>query len=609
MAQTRLRAIETFPARNGSPILRIQSETGRLLLLHSGYAPEEEARRWAAETEIEPTDVVFLFGCGAGYPAQAQLDRFGRRNHLLIIEPDPAIPEHSRALPIYRNLVQDRRFSLFDNWNACLRHFEGLENYCWRRIHFLVWPPYRELFPEESEAIRVSVFRQQNRLGAVKNTVFHFAETWQQNLLLNLPSVIQSAPVARCFGRLSRTPVIIVSAGPSLEKNLHLIEQAYGRALIVSTATAARLMALKGLKSDIILTVDPSAYNFTAHFEGIDHGESVLVYDPTVSPKVTESYRGLKALLLLFPDCLWLESFAGEPLGLIKTGGSVSNVAFDLACRLDADPVILIGQDLAFTNNLTHARGTFAHGHTHEVPADWAAGNLEALKAKAHNDALSNRYSAIDRILVRAANGGFVPTDRKLFEYLCWFEREISEIGSRRRVINATEGGALIRGAENLEFQDTLDRYCRTDHSSLHKALIESLRTPPRWNREKLTTAVEDLLPISRQCLDLITRQLQSNLNSAEEAAGMNSCLKNPAAIEELNERILLGVEKLKKRLHFLLTPFLVEAQDLFSEPGRPDTPALQEKRKKLYADLAAKLKSGTQMLEKSIASLKNMKG
>ncbi len=43
----------------------------------------------------------------------------------------------------------------------------------------------------------------------------------------------------------------------------------------------------------------------------------------------------------------------------LPTGGSVANSAFSFAQQLGAKTIVLVGQDLALTDNKTHADGTF----------------------------------------------------------------------------------------------------------------------------------------------------------------------------------------------------------------------------------------------------------
>ncbi len=57
----------------------------------------------------------------------------------------------------------------------------------------------------------------------------------------------------------------------------------------------------------------------------------------------------------------WIERYT-EPIGDIQSGGSVATSAFDLLLNLGCDPVILVGQDLAYTGREIHSSGTYHNG-------------------------------------------------------------------------------------------------------------------------------------------------------------------------------------------------------------------------------------------------------
>jgi hypothetical protein len=59
-----------------------------------------------------------------------------------------------------------------------------------------------------------------------------------------------------------------------------------------------------------------------------------------------------------------------------------------------------------------------------------------------------------DRIDIDGWNGKKVPTDRKFLTFLNWFKNEIAI--TRARVINSTEGGALIGGALHMPLGEAL---------------------------------------------------------------------------------------------------------------------------------------------------------
>ena len=62
--------------------------------------------------------------------------------------------------------------------------------------------------------------------------------------------------------------------------------------------------------------------------------------------------------MLVHPANRWLEERLEQTLTGFKTGPSISNTLVDIAIRLGADPILIIGQDLAYTGGRFHAPGT-----------------------------------------------------------------------------------------------------------------------------------------------------------------------------------------------------------------------------------------------------------
>jgi hypothetical protein len=54
----------------------------------------------------------------------------------------------------------------------------------------------------------------------------------------------------------------------------------------------------------------------------------------------------------------WIEQYTESP-GDIQSGGSVATSAFDLLLNMGCNPIILFGQDLAYTGREIHCSGTF----------------------------------------------------------------------------------------------------------------------------------------------------------------------------------------------------------------------------------------------------------
>ena len=267
-----------------------------------------------------------------------------------------------------------------------------------------------------------------------------FARMWVENMLTNLEEIIRNPPIDCLFGQFSHHPAIIISAGPSLDKNIAELSRAKGRALLICVGSALKPSLSQGIRPDLIVDVDARPKHLKK-FEGIneDARDIALAADPILYPPILKMFKGLKLIASYgHPIMDWIQShleFGDLEFSTLRTGGSASTVAFDLARRMGADPIIFIGLDLSFSGDNIYAQG-------------------------AHLDErLKRGYLEDGSFLMEDVEGKQVATNRRMALYLKWLEDEIAHTSST--CINATEGGVLKKGVILMELSRAIDEYCQ----------------------------------------------------------------------------------------------------------------------------------------------------
>ena len=267
-----------------------------------------------------------------------------------------------------------------------------------------------------------------------KNTIIRFGDHYVDNVFRNL-WVCKKMNVARELGKILShdIPVIIVSAGPSLNKNVEELRNAKGHSLIVAVDSAVNFLVEKDIIPDLTITVDPiKSLNCYNDERALD---IPCIIDIDANYEIIEKLKG-NIFVLANNSYLnqLLESvdkrIQNDPLG----GGSVATVIFSLICELGQKKIIFVGQDLASSGGKTHA------GVKNDGP--------------------------LGTIMVEGINGEMVSTRPDWFNYLKWFEIAIKRykaINNDLRVIDATEGGAKIAGTEIMTLREAIDDFRDTD--------------------------------------------------------------------------------------------------------------------------------------------------
>ncbi|MBI5816473.1 MAG: motility associated factor glycosyltransferase family protein [Nitrospinae bacterium] len=264
---------------------------------------------------------------------------------------------------------------------------------------------------------------------------------WMDNIVTNLPAVLCSPPVSSLFGKFRGVPAVIVSAGPSLDKNSWLLSSAHGRAIVIAVDTAVRPLLEAGVTPDVVVALDSQPENYF-HLAGVSLPGALFVLNPVVHPMIVEEHRGPMVFTSYsHPMFQWMETVIGER-GIVRTGGSVATSAFDLAVKMGCDPVVFTGQDLCYSKRATHA-----------------AGSMQSMLTAPVGRSLFESIPALKAGSTEAVNifGEKTFSNIKMDAWRKWFELIIS--ASDCTALNATEGGAAIKGAQPVSLREVMERW------------------------------------------------------------------------------------------------------------------------------------------------------
>ena len=288
-------------------------------------------------------------------------------------------------------------------------------------------------------------------------TRFEFEPVWLRNILINTrhlpasPSRHSLGPWQNC---LAGTPGLLVAAGPSLRQSLPEIAELRKRAFVLACDTAFRPLAAAGILPHAVLTLDAQRHTLLP-FLGSPGLEATLLFaDLVTNPLVLRSVRARAVIFSTTArithasdGSLRREATAGTafaesihgPLGALQSGGSVATSGFDLLRNLGCDPILLIGQDLAYTNRTIHSMGTH---HTRR----WLSTSNRTTALETTIERIVRKRETMD---VEGLDGAPVLSDYVLSLYRHWFEVSLPSVSNR--VVNLSAAGARIAGAEQLD--------------------------------------------------------------------------------------------------------------------------------------------------------------
>jgi len=486
------------PSKSGLPTVRVQTPDGRTTYLHSRYEPAKEAEKLIESIEVERKTTFYVLGFGLGYHLEKLFEKASDEAIFCIFEPD---------IQVIRAALESRDISQMIGSNRLLWFWDTDKSIFFRRL-----TPQTALISVGSETIEhaASVQHHEPFYRQVRTWLAEFASFCRTNmntLLLNSEETARNITknigwyaAAPGIGRLSQayrgSPAVIISAGPSLRKNKHLLKDLQRDAVLIAVQTTLQPLLEMGVEPHFVTSLDYHEI-CSRFFERLPTGiRTELVAESKATPRVLEMMTGPVSIIGNdFADGLLREMKIAKA-GL-TSGATVAHLAFYLAEHLGCDPIIFIGQDLGFSDGLCYTPGT-----SYEDVWRPELGRFCTVEMKQWEQIVRDRP-----ILRKIPDylGRPMYTEERHFTYLLQFERDFGKCKSK--IIDATEGGAMKRGATVMKFADAISEYCKNPLAD-----VEIDRPKMQWEllgecRDCILqrkTEGEEIEHISRQTMPLL---------------------------------------------------------------------------------------------------------
>ena len=428
------------------------SHNGKTLL--SGVDPAGKADKIAGA--VSPAGRT-LYLCPSplfGYGLECLLNRIASASNaaLLCIEADPALYALSRE-NFPASLLGNSRLRLTNICDAALLcSFIKREwgSRFFRRVEIVRLSGGWQLFPALYETLAESIRREIALDWGNAMTLTKLGRLYIRNALRNLPLIPRcSSPEALFFGSV---PVLVLGAGPSLDKALDSLAARFGRAVqtpenrpfkLICVDTCLSALHERGITPDLAVILESQHWNL-ADFTGLCGQKIPVAMDLSALPR---SGNILDAgVSLFFTPWTRLAIFDRlDAAGLLPLQfpplGSVGLSAVSMARRLTAGTVIVCGMDFSFSLDSYHARST--------------PGHQKKLRSSSRFTSLLNAASAFGGSVFPVApeTGRCFFSTPALRQYRDLFEREFA--GEDAPAVFAIEGGGFPLGVKTISMEET----------------------------------------------------------------------------------------------------------------------------------------------------------
>lgn len=468
-------------------VLIAAKKDGAAYQLDSMYRSDLASWVWGEQMQIDQQVYMpkyIFFGIGNGALLRILLKYSDDTLRVIVYEPYLLFFKELLGLCDYSDLFSDERVewivedipAVFKDFVYRFADFRDLN-----KLYYQPYPNYRNLFSKEQQDTRWTVQMFHNSVQATQDVLAKYGKQYFTNTIRNMADFVKTKSLVDFYEKVPKEmPFIMVASGPSLDKNIDELKGLKGRAFIMAADSALRVLLKHEIIPDMFVSVD--AMKNQKHFEYPGVADIPIFTDASNNYQTLLKIRAAKFFMNdMNPH---VNRFLTKKEILVPTfasGGSVANDGYALAAAMGFKTIILVGQDLAYTDNKTHSQES--------VRGEWKMDANEFI-----HDEADGYY------------GGKVKTSHEFQLYQKWFEEEILKYPDSH-TINATEGGVLIRGAENMPLAEAVARYCTKEYDM--DAIFASIKDlfDDETKRELiayLQKAPEELLDIQRRARNAV---------------------------------------------------------------------------------------------------------
>lgn len=305
--------------------------------------------------DLKFDSVIIIFGLDTGEYLKEIEKVVCKNNKIVIFEPNEEIFNENKKVNLNNNVV----IALFDEETvqgiiSTLISGDNFDN-----LYVYPFGNYLKIYSDEYKKLTDTIDAKYYSVSGNVTLAYRCKESFMRNSIQNLNAIKESSPLNSYVDYNKDVPAIIVSAGPSLDKNIKdmvINKQKVEKCFIIASNRTFTTLIKNGIKPDLVISIDPSDAMYEMMKENLNEDVPLVYYENSNRYLVNE-YKGEKIYISNIFSRIINEM---HKFGGLSQGGSVAHTCLAMATLLGCNPIILVGQDLAYTYNKHHSdKATF----------------------------------------------------------------------------------------------------------------------------------------------------------------------------------------------------------------------------------------------------------
>lgn len=383
--------------------------------------------------------ILYFFGIGTGFFLQSQVINHNAKR-IFVFEAEIEIIYIAFHLVDFSSSLQNLHLVLFYTLDFTFSDALSIFKYNHERdamyyhlSRVLILQPYytpQDSCIQNSEALLGKALQY---TLSIKNATIDDTLKGLQQTIQNSELLCHSKPINTLEGLKPSEYAIIVSTGPSLDKQLKLLKSIQNYATIISVDASLPILEKNGIKPHFVTSFErdePTAKFFQETSKSF-HNNINFILSGLQHSLVFENIKGGDMYITFRPS---LNKIALPEYGPIGYGASAANMALELVTfYLHNKKIVFIGQDLAYGKDFqTHAN---EHIFENNALLQEIIENNNLIEVEAYGGKSTTKTNAYWKTFKDGLEDVILNTHNNYFE-----------------IINATEGGARIQGTKEIPF-------------------------------------------------------------------------------------------------------------------------------------------------------------
>lgn len=526
-ASNRLEEVKSVDTKDKEKALIIKHNSTQYRL-NSLYRPLDEADRWASQFDFQNIDnLITIFGLGNGTFVRTIMDKMGPNGILVIYEPCADIFQHVMENYDISDILTNNRISItvekindfeFHNTLRGVINIKNISNQI-----MCVHPQYDKIFPESCvffwKELKDSYYSARLNI----NTEIFFGKRFIDNILKNIKYLADTCMLSELKELLPKdVPAMIVAAGPSVGRQIEELKRAKGRAVIFAVDRILEFLLDEGVEPDFVVSLDPKKP--VKYFPNRPECNVPLICFQESNYEIMDIHYGKKIICNCSTFLRELYQKLGKVPPKTSSSASVATLTFSVCVELGFKDIILVGQDLAYDGERSHA------------------GNKE------------EHYGTTKDLMLEGVDGKMIRSRYDWKEFVVWYQDMLTLLPDIN-VIDAKEKGAKIKGTTVMPLREALSSYCKQSFDFSRRQLEER----KTFNREDLIK-VREYLSSSLVALGKIVRRAKQSIKSCDLLIeNCNSNSLSDVEIQDLIKKLGRNNKYIEKQpIYLLMDKFVI---------------------------------------------------